>query len=108
MPISLPRPIAAYFAADQDDGGAIAMCFSENAVVIDEHRTHKGRDAIRKWKTEASAKYSYTATPFEVSEQNAQTVVTARVAGNFPGSPVDLRYAFVLQHDLIARLEITA
>jgi hypothetical protein len=34
-------------------------------------------------------------------------VVTAHVAGDFPGSPIDLRYAFVLAGDRIARLEIT-
>jgi hypothetical protein len=31
-----------------------------------------------------------------------------RVSGNFPGSPVDLRYRFGLERGLIASLEITA
>lgn len=107
MPITLPAPIAAYFAADQNDGDAVALCFTENAVVIDERQTHTGRDAIRRWKAEASAKFSYTTEPFTVSEEGGQTVVTAHVAGDFPGSPVDLRYTFVLEGDRIARLEIT-
>ena len=107
MPVTLPEPIAAYFAADQSDGDAVAQCFTENAVVIDERRTHAGRDAIRRWKAEASAKFSYTTDPFAVSEEDGQTVVTAHVAGDFPGSPVDLRYAFVLEGGKIARLEIT-
>ena len=34
--------------------------------------------------------------------------VTARVTGDFPGSPVDLRYRFTLEGATIARLEITA
>jgi hypothetical protein len=33
-------------------------------------------------------------------------VVTARVTGNFPGSPVDLLYTFTLDGDVISRLEI--
>lgn len=107
MPITLPGPIAAYFAADQNDDDAVAQCFTENAVVIDERQTHAGRDAIRRWKTEASAKFSYTTDPFAVGEEGGQTVVTAHVSGNFPGSPVDLRYAFVLEGEKIARLEIT-
>ncbi|CAK7255790.1 MULTISPECIES: nuclear transport factor 2 family protein [unclassified Shinella] len=107
MPITLPEPVAAYFAADQNDGNAVALCFTENAIVVDERQTHRGRDAIRRWKTEASGKFSYTADPFAVSEEGGQTVVTAHVAGNFPGSPVDLRYAFVLEGEKIARLEIT-
>ena len=107
MPITLPKPIAAYFAADQKDGNAVARCFTENAVVTDERRTHVGRDAILRWKVEASAKFSYTTDPFAVSQENGTTVVTAHVAGDFPGSPVDLRYTFVLEGDQIARLEIT-
>lgn len=107
MPITLPGPVAAYFAADRNNGDAVAQCFTENAVVIDERQTHAGRDAIRRWKEEATTKFSYTADPFAVSEEDGQTVVTAHVAGNFPGSPVDLRYAFVLEDGKIARLEIT-
>lgn len=107
MPITLPGPVAAYFAADQNNGDAVAQCFTENAVVIDERRTHAGRDAIRRWKAEASAKFSYTTDPFAVSDEDGQTVVTAHVSGDFPGSSVDLRYAFVLEGGKIARLEIT-
>ena len=107
MPITLPMPVAAYFAADRNDGDAVARCFTENAGVVDERRTHAGRDAIRRWKAEASATFSYTTDPFAVSQENGATVVTAHVAGDFPGSPVDLRYAFVLEGDRIARLEIT-
>lgn len=107
MPITLPGPIAAYFTADQNDSHAVAQCFAENAVVIDERRTHTGRNAIRQWKAEATTKFSYTTDPFAVREENGQTVVKAHVVGNFPGSPVDLRYAFVLEGDQIARLEIT-
>lgn len=107
MPITLPRPIAAYFAADQSDGDAVALCFTENAVVMDERQTHRGRDAIRRWKAKASAKFSYTTDPFAVSEEGGETVVAAHVSGDFPGSPVDLRYGFVLEGNQIARLEIT-
>lgn len=34
-------------------------------------------------------------------------VVTAHLVGDFPGSPTDLRYFFVLEDDKIADLEIT-
>jgi hypothetical protein len=33
-------------------------------------------------------------------------IVTSRLTGNFPGSPVDLRFLFELQGDKIASLEI--
>ncbi|PYM74471.1 MAG: hypothetical protein DME10_06420 [Candidatus Rokuibacteriota bacterium] len=35
-----------------------------------------------------------------------KTIVTGRVSGNFPNSPVELRYAFTLAGGKIARLEI--
>lgn len=107
MPIILPGSIAAYFAADQSDGDAVALCFTEDATVVDERNTYTGRDAIRRWKAAASAKFSYATDPFAVRQEGSQTVVTAHVAGDFPGSPIDLRYAFVLAGDRIARLEIT-
>ena len=107
MPIPLPAPIAAYFAADQTDGDGVAECFTENATVTDERRTHAGRDAIRRWKAEAAATFSYTTDPFEIREEGGQIVVKAHVAGDFPGSLLDLRYTFVLDGGKIARLEIT-
>ena len=56
-PLSLPKPIAAYFAADNGDGDAVSQCFTENAIVKDEGHTHSGRAAIKTWKTETSTKY---------------------------------------------------
>jgi hypothetical protein len=107
MPINLPEPIAAYFAADARDAAAVADCFSLGATVRDEKRTHTGRGAIQAWKAEASSKYSYTAEPIEVGENGGKTAVICRVSGNFPGSPIELRYAFATDGDLISSLEIT-
>ncbi|MBB4171540.1 nuclear transport factor 2 family protein [Rhizobium sp. BK538] len=106
MPLALPKPIDDYFAADTTDGMAVAKCFTLDAVVIDEKKTYTGRDAIAAWKSEASAKYNYIAEPVAVDDQGDRVIVTARLTGNFPGSPVDLRYAFTLCGDAIARLEI--
>ena len=104
----LPDPIAAYFAADQHNADAIARCFSTHAVVKDEGHTYTGLDAIQAWKAAASAAYSYTSEPFALEQKEGSCVVTSRVTGNFPGSPVDLRYRFGLERGLIASLEITA
>ena len=35
------------------------------------------------------------------------TVVISHTAGNFPGSPVDLRYAFRLERGKIAAMTVT-
>lgn len=106
MALALPKPIADYFAADATDGAAVAKCFTADAVVVDEKKTYTGRDAIAAWKSEASAKYEYVADPVTINDQGDRVIVTAHLTGNFPGSPVDLRYAFTLSGDAIARLEI--
>jgi hypothetical protein len=41
------------------------------------------------------------------ASQDGETVLlTARLTGNFPGSPVELTYAFVLRDQRIVSLEI--
>jgi ketosteroid isomerase-like protein len=103
----LPEPIAGYFsAAKSADQNAIMRHFSPDAVVIDENRSHIGHAAIQLWMDESVKKYSFVAEPFDVADEGTLTVVTAHVTGNFPGSPVDLRYRFALDGDKIASLEI--
>ena len=106
MTLELSRPIAAYFAADKRDSEAIARCFTENAVVKDEGHTYTGLSAIKRWKADASAKYDYISEPFASEDKDGKTIVTSRLTGNFPGSPVDLRFFFKLEGERIAALEI--
>lgn len=105
-PLSLPDPIAAYFAADCRDVEAIARCFTIDAVAKDEGHSHVGLAAIKQWKTEVAAKFSYRCEPLALKRKGGAAIVTARVTGNFPGSPVDLRYAFRLERGKIASIEI--
>ena len=106
-PLNLPEPIAAYFEADKRNAEAVARCFTRQGVVKDEGQTHTGPAAITAWKTTAAAKYSYTSEPFAVEQKDDQYIVTSRLTGNFPGSPVDLRYFFELERGKIASLVIT-
>lgn len=106
MTLDLPTPVANYFSADKSDSEAVAQCFTENAVVKDEGHTFKGRAAIRQWKADASAKYQYTSEPFVCERRDGQVIVTSRLTGNFPGSPVNLRFCFRLEGDNIESLEI--
>jgi hypothetical protein len=104
MALNLSKPIAAYFAAGKGD--AVARCFTENATVEDEGQTYTGLAAIKRWKAETSRKYSYTSEAIVLQERDGKTVVTSRLTGNFPGSPVDLRFFFKLDGDKIASLAI--
>jgi hypothetical protein len=106
MTLDLPKPIAAYFTADKGDSDAVSRCFMETAVVHDEGHTYRGRAAIRQWKADASTKYQYTSEPFACELKDGKFVVTSRLTGNFPGSPVNLRFFFGLDGDKIASLEI--
>ena len=87
MTLDLPGPIAAYFAADTEGGEAVARCFTEDAVVKDEGRTHRGRAAIRQWKEEASTKYQYTREPLACEESDGTVVLTSRLSGSLRGRP---------------------
>ncbi len=108
MAIGLPQTIADYFAADrQKSGEAVAACFTDNATVLDERHTYVGRAAIRQWKTDSSDKYTYSIEPFSIATEGERTIVVSHLVGDFPGSPVDLRYGFVLDGQKIAMLEIT-
>jgi hypothetical protein len=106
MTLDLPRPIAAYFTADTGDSEAVAETFTESAVVQDEGHTHQGRAAIKQWRADVSAKYQFTIEPLAGEQADDKFVVTARVTGNFPGSPVVLRFFFGLEGDMIASLEV--
>ena len=107
MSIDLPDAIDAYFSSDKTGNAqAMAACFTQDATVVDEGNTYTGRDAIRQWMANASTQYTYTVEPFDIAEDGQRTIVTSHLVGNFPGSPVDLRYFFVLRGDKIAGLEI--
>ena len=104
--LKLPDPIALYFAADKGDGEAIAQFFTKDAVVKDEGRTYTGLVAIKQWRVEVSTKYTYTSQPFAAEQKDGKTIVTSRLTGDFPGSPIVLRFSFRLERSKIATLEI--
>ncbi len=107
MVIDMPAAIAGYFKADgARDASAVADCFTTDGVVHDEGHTHVGRDAIRAWTGDYLAKYNPTAEPFAIDEVDGRTVVTSHVSGDFPGSPIDLRFMFTLDGDAISSLEV--
>jgi len=104
----LPRPVADYFArANAQDADAVTACFSETAIVRDEGQTRQGLSAIREWAEEVSRKYRPTVEIIDAAETDGKTVVRGRVSGDFPGSPIELRYILTLKGEKISRLEIS-
>jgi hypothetical protein len=107
MSVDLPAPIAIYIAAEnRGDTEALAKCFAGNAIVRDEGQTIEGLAAIKQWKAETKKKYRHTIEPFAVAQTDDKTIVTNRLTGNFPGSPIELEFVFTLDGDKIASLEI--
>ena len=105
--LTLPEPIAAYFAAEHNPE-ALPQCFTTQAVMKDDGHSYTGIGAIKTFMAEASAKYSAVSVPFAIERDDGFQLVRANVTGNFPGSPIVLSYRFGLERGLIASLEITA
>jgi len=108
MNFQLPDAVSLYF--DISNGGApsrLRGCFCANATVIDEKITHQGWEAIETWQREAQRAFTYRIEPLQAVQEADRLIVTTRVVGNFPGSPVDLAHAFTLKDDRIHSLEIT-
>jgi len=107
MAIDLPEPVAVYIAAEnRGDPELLEQCFAANAVVRDEGKTIEGLAAIKRWKAETKKKYRHTVEPLALVRKGDKTVVTNRLTGNFPGSPIELQFVFKLDGDKIASLEI--
>ncbi len=107
MSLDLPDLLAAFFAAEnRSDTDALGACFADHPVVRDEGRTIEGVPGIKQWMKDAKAKYQHTVEPIAVAKRDGKTVVTARVAGRFPNSPVNLDHIFGIEGDRISSLEI--
>jgi len=105
--VDLPTPIAIYIAAENSgDTEALAECFAKDAVVRDEGKTLEGLAAIKQWKAETKKKYQHTVEPLTVAQEDGKIIVTNQLAGNFPGSPIELEFVFTLEGNKIASLEI--
>jgi hypothetical protein len=57
-------------------------------------------------KPRSGLKYQHTLEPVAASARGGKTVVSAKLTGSFPGSPVTLDFVFTLEGGKIAALEI--
>ncbi|MFN3320699.1 MAG: nuclear transport factor 2 family protein [Allorhizobium sp.] len=107
MSNTMTGPVKAYFEGRNARDFALALSgFSNDAVVRDESRTHRGTQEIRAWMMETIAAYDDRSDLLNVEADDDTVIATAEVSGNFPGSPITLRYRFVTAHDMITSLEI--
>ena len=106
--MNLPHIIAELVKAqDNYDSTAYANCFSETALVFDEGKTYSGRNEIKQWIKNANEKYKTVMQPIEYTETEKETILKAKVSGNFDGSPVVLKYHVEIVNGLIQSLNVT-
>ena len=103
-----PKVITRFMdAAAERDYDAIAECFTSDATVSDERRTHRGRAAIRLWQEESRARWEYTATAIGDRPAGAdEYIVAVHLKGNFPGGEANVEYRFMIRDGLISSLRI--
>ncbi len=107
MSLHLPKTIEQFFKEDKSPSEIFAQNFTQDAILLDEGKTHIGAVAIKKWKDDVSIKYQYTIEPYAMENLHDKVIVLTRVEGNFVQSPINLRYTFELRGDKISSLEIT-
>ena len=109
MSIQLPPPVDLYIQLENaGNTERLSECFAPNTIIRDEGRTYEGLAAIKAWKAERKKQYHHTVTPLAVAQQHGKTVLKAQLTGTFPGSPVTVNFAFVLEAGKILSLEIHA
>jgi ketosteroid isomerase-like protein len=106
MNAELPPVIAAFFqSSNAREFTDFLSLFTDDAHVNDEANDYYGAQ-IADWIDQATANTKPTAKVTDITREGDQCVVTAQVSGNFPGSPVQLRYYFTLKDSKIATLLI--
>jgi SnoaL-like domain len=107
MLLELPPSIALYIsAANRNAPRDVNDCFTDDAVVKDEGRTFHGLEELQQWITDTKAKYHHTIEPLALRQEGPTIIVTCRLTGTFPGSPIELPFKFALRGSKIANLQI--
>ncbi|MCU1459865.1 MAG: hypothetical protein JWL73_3957 [Actinomycetia bacterium] len=99
-----------YFdAGNGGDTEALLACFTDDAIVVDDGETSRGIDEIRAWWTRTNAAFVFVVTPLTSGRDPDVAdgmLVAARLDGDFPGSPVELKFRFGLRDNRIVTLDI--
>jgi ketosteroid isomerase-like protein len=107
-PARLPAVVRDFLAAHvAHDVAAALPAYTDDAVVVDEGRAHRGKAEIADWMTRAASEYTYTTELTGAARvDDEHWIATHHLEGDFPGGTVDLHHAFTLRGDRIAALTI--
>jgi ketosteroid isomerase-like protein len=104
--MNLPTVINEFLKAKNSfDSVAFAECFSETAVVFDEGKTHTGRKEIEQWIDNSNKQHQDTLESLDYDEK--EDILSAKVTGTFPQSPIVLKFHFKITDETIQSLKVT-
>ncbi|MER7713018.1 nuclear transport factor 2 family protein [Streptomyces werraensis] len=104
----LPTTVREFFASHVvRDADAASSFLTEDAVVVDQDETFRGREEVHAFLRDAGSEFTYTTEQVGARRvDDAHWVVTVRLEGTFPGGIAELDYRFALRDGLIAELVI--
>jgi len=104
----LPTTVREFFAAHVvHDADTASSFLTEDAVIVDQDETFRGRQEVHAFLRDAGSEFEYTTEQIGARRvDDTHWVVTVRLEGTFPGGVAELDYRFALRDDLIAELVI--
>ncbi|MET8998492.1 nuclear transport factor 2 family protein [Amycolatopsis sp. Hca4] len=104
----LPATVREFFAAHVvRDADTASSFLTEDAVIIDQDETFRGREDVHAFLRDAGSEFEYTTEQLGAHRaDDNHWVVTVRLEGTFPGGIAELDYRFTLRDDRIAEIVI--
>jgi ketosteroid isomerase-like protein len=97
-------------SSNKPDPTGFVNCFAEDAVVMDEGKARRGKDAIKNWSDNYHFSAHVTLAPMEVMDDEHQVIVTCKLDGEYDKTglpdPLVLDYHFEIKDNKITYLSI--
>jgi ketosteroid isomerase-like protein len=107
MSAKVPQVVTTYIqATNSRDTDLLLATLTPDAIVTDEGHDYRGVEEIRAWKSKSNAQGKFTVEISDVTEASRETIATAQVSGDFPGSPATLHFHFALRNNKISAVRI--
>src|SRR5688572_19684818 len=107
--MNLPNVISELVRTQNNyDSVAYANCFSETATVLDEGNTYNGKAEIKEWIDQSNKQVKPVMKAIAYQELKKENILVAELSGEFPGSPVVMKFHHTLENGLIKTLKITS
>ncbi|MXG30031.1 nuclear transport factor 2 family protein [Streptomyces sp. YIM 132580] len=104
LPTAVRQFLGAHIVRDADTASSF---LAEDAVIVDQDETFRGREETYTFLRDAGSEFEYTTEQIGGHRvDDLHWVVTVRLEGTFPGGVAELDYRFALRSDLIAELVI--